>query len=53
MGVRNDIQASGIGSKMMAYIEKYLKDKGHRILIVDTSRTDDFRLTGKFYEKLD
>ncbi len=52
IGVRRDIQGKGIGSKMMAYIEDYLKEKGGRILIVDTSGTDDFRKTRMFYEKL-
>ena len=37
---------------MMSFIENHLKDLGHRILIVDTSGTDDFTSTRKFYEKL-
>ena len=53
LGVRSDIQSKGIGGKMMTFIENYLKDNGHRILIVDTSGTDGFELTRKFYEKLD
>lgn len=52
IGVRSDIQAKGIGSKMMEFIEDYLKINGHRILIVDTSGTDDFKATRSFYEKL-
>lgn len=52
IGVRSDIQAKGIGSKMMHFIETHLKEKGHRILIVETSGTDDFVLTRRFYEKL-
>ncbi len=52
IGVRSDIQAKGIGSHMMSFIEKHLKELGHRILIVDTSGTEEFRLTRKFYEKL-
>jgi len=52
IGVRSDKQGKGIGSKMMKYLENYLKEKGHRILIVDTSGTDDFKLTRTFYEKL-
>jgi ribosomal protein S18 acetylase RimI-like enzyme len=52
IGVRRDIQGKGIGRKMMAYIEDYLKEKGGRILVVDTSGTDDFRKTRRFYEKL-
>ncbi|NME72432.1 GNAT family N-acetyltransferase [Flammeovirga aprica] len=53
IGVRSDVQAKGIGSKMMAFIENHLREKGHRLLIVDTSGTDDFKLTRRFYEKLE
>jgi len=52
IGVKNDKQGKGIGSEMMTYIENLLKKKGHRIIIVDTSGTDDFKLTRKFYESL-
>ncbi len=52
IGVRSDLQSSGTGSRMMAFIENYLKGKGHRILIVDTSGTDAFESTRRFYEKL-
>jgi len=52
IGVRNDIQGKGIGRKMMAYLEDQLKQNGNRILIVETSGTDDFKLTRKFYENL-
>jgi len=52
IGVRSDLQGKGIGSTMMNYIESKLKNQGQRILIVETSGTDDFRLTRKFYEKL-
>jgi ribosomal protein S18 acetylase RimI-like enzyme len=53
IGVRNDIQSKGTGSRMMTFIENHLKANNQRILIVDTSGTDDFRLTRKFYEKLE
>ncbi len=52
IGVRSDIQSKGTGKRMMTFIEDYLRKKGRRILIVDTSGTDDFRLTRNFYEKL-
>lgn len=52
IGVRSDIQGKGIGNKMMKYLEDQLRIQGHRILIVETSGTDDFELTRKFYEKL-
>lgn len=52
IGVRSDIQSKGIGRKMMAYIEETLKRNGHRILIVETSGTDEYKSTRKFYENL-
>ena len=52
IGVRKDLQGEGIGMKMMGYLEDVLKEKGDRILIVETSGSDDFRLTRLFYEKL-
>lgn len=53
IGVKNNLQGKGIGKLMMAYIEHELKQKGHRILMVETSSTDDFVLTRKFYENID
>lgn len=53
IGVKSDIQGSGIGKKMMKHLEEQLKKEGHRILIVETSGTDDFELTRKFYENLE
>ena len=53
IGVRSDIQSKGTGSRMMNFIENHLKENGQRILIVDTSGTDEFKLTRAFYEKLD
>ena len=52
IGVRSDVQSKGTGSRMMNFIENYLKAKGHRILIVDASGADEFESTRKFYEKL-
>ena len=52
IGVRSDIQSKGTGSRMMSFIENRLKISGQRILIVETSGSDDFKLTRKFYEKL-
>lgn len=52
LGVKDDIQSKGTGSRMMSFIENHLKEIGGRILIVDTSSTDDYKLTRMFYEKL-
>lgn len=52
IGVSGAIQGKGMGRKMMHFIENHLKEKGGRILIVDTSGTADFKATRKFYEDL-
>ena len=52
IGVKNTLQSKGIGQKMMQYLENRLQQAGHRILIVDTSGTEDFIRTRKFYEHL-
>ena len=52
IGVISNLQGAGIGSQMMSYIESELKAKGMRILIVDTSGTEEFTQTRKFYENL-
>lgn len=52
IGVKHNNQGKGIGSKMMSYIEKHLMEKGQRLLIVETSGSNDFRMTRKFYENL-
>ncbi len=49
LAVRPDLQGKGLGRTLVAAAEQYLKDKGQRILIVDTSGADDFALTRKFY----
>ncbi|MEM6963822.1 MAG: N-acetyltransferase [Bacteroidota bacterium] len=52
IGVKSDLQGQGVGEKMMAYLEAQLSATGQRILIVETSGTDELALTRKFYEKL-
>ena len=52
IAVNQEAQGQGIGHKMMEYIENLLIEKGHRILIVETSSLDHYALTRKFYEKL-
>ena len=53
IGVHRDLHGQGIGKKMMEYLEKELKSKEIRILIVETSGTDEMALTRKFYEGLE
>lgn len=52
IGVRKDCQNKGSGGEMMQYLENFLSENGHRILIVETSSSEDLALTRKFYEKL-
>lgn len=52
IGVKADHQGKGIGQKMMKFLEEKLKLERRRILIVETSGTDDFQLTRRFYEKI-
>ena len=40
IGVSKNVQGKGIAKEMMHYIEQLLKDKGARILIVETSSDD-------------
>jgi ribosomal protein S18 acetylase RimI-like enzyme len=42
----------GIGTKLMRAVEKQFAEEGVRILLVDTSGTDEFKRTRSFYELL-
>jgi len=52
IGVHLDYQGKGVGRLMMAYLEQQLTEKGHRILIVETSGSKELSLTREFYEKI-
>ena len=52
IAVHPDRQGEGIGTQVMSYVEEKLSSKGVRILLVETSGTDDFRRTRAFYSKL-
>ena len=49
LAVRPDLQGKQLGTALVCATERRLKDNRQRILIVDTSGTDDFALTRKFY----
>ena len=49
LAVRPDLQGKRLGQALVQTAEAHLKEKRQRILIVDTSGTDDFALTRKFY----
>lgn len=52
IGVLDNHQGKGIGKEMMSYIERFLLKQSGRVLIVETSSSDQFKLTRKFYQDL-
>jgi ribosomal protein S18 acetylase RimI-like enzyme len=44
-------QRQGRGKLMLQYVEKMLTEKGERMLLVETSGTDDFEYVREFYRK--
>ncbi|MEI6487916.1 MAG: GNAT family N-acetyltransferase [Bacteroidota bacterium] len=52
IGVLKEWQGKGIASEMMKYIELLLKQKGGRILIVETSSDDAQIAARNFYKKI-
>lgn len=44
-------QRQGCGKSMLQYVEKMLTEKGERVLLVETSGTDDFEYVREFYRK--
>ena len=52
VGVLKESQGKGIASEMMKHIEHLLKEKGGRILIVETSSDDAQIAARNFYKKL-
>jgi GNAT superfamily N-acetyltransferase len=53
IAISKNLQGKGIGADMMTYVENLLREKGNRILLVETSALPEFEMTRKFYEKLD
>ena len=49
VGVHTDQHGNGIGSQLIAHLEHYLREKGHRILIIETSSGSNHKyLTSSF-----
>lgn len=44
-------QSGGVGAELTRHLEAMLFERGQRILIVDTSSTDEFAATRRFYAK--
>lgn len=51
IGVHPDHQGKGHGSTLLAAVEEIVHQNGARILLVETSGTDDMELTRRFYVK--
>ncbi|MEO0341559.1 MAG: GNAT family N-acetyltransferase [Bacteroidota bacterium] len=52
IGVLKSRQGKGVGRQLMKRVEAQLKEEGNRLLIVDTSGTEAFQKTRKFYLSL-
>jgi ribosomal protein S18 acetylase RimI-like enzyme len=51
LAVHPDLQGSGLGTALVQAAEQRLRSLGQRILLVDTSSSDAFTLTRKFYAR--
>ena len=51
IAVRPDLQGQGRGTELTRHVEAMLRDRGERILIVDTSSLPEFDRTRDFYRK--
>ncbi len=51
LAVKPDVQGKGLGTAMVEAAEQQLKAKRQRLLIVDTSGTDAFAQTRRFYTR--
>ncbi|MGD1840776.1 MAG: GNAT family N-acetyltransferase [Thermonemataceae bacterium] len=52
IAVHKNFQGQGLGAEIMTYFETLLREKGARILIVETSSLPSFTLTRRFYDNL-
>ncbi len=51
IAVHADFHGQGIGKKLLTHIEEFLRDRGVRILLVETSGLPEFARTRAFYEQ--
>ena len=52
LAVRPERQGEGIGAGLMGRVEALLGARGERVVLVETSGTDDFERTRGFYERI-
>eukprot|EP00045_Choanoeca_perplexa_P020690 m.4863 g.4863 ORF g.4863 m.4863 type:complete len:155 (-) comp7242_c0_seq1:230-694(-) len=52
IAVKPSVQGQGVGSAMMAHVEKKLSSAAQRLLIVETSDLPEMAATRSFYSKL-
>lgn len=51
IAVNPNVQSKGIGSKLIQYIENYLKEKSVRLILIETSGKISYEKERKFYLK--
>jgi aminoglycoside 6'-N-acetyltransferase I len=51
IAVNPNVQSKGIGSKLIQYIENYLKEKSIRLILIETSGKISYEKERKFYLK--
>ncbi|MBV6633329.1 MAG: GNAT family N-acetyltransferase [Alphaproteobacteria bacterium] len=51
IGVMPDHQGTGIGGRMISYLEQQLRAKAGRVLLVETMGTPEFERTRQFYHR--
>lgn len=52
IAIAPSLQGQSLGAKLVHHLEDELRAKGQRILIADTSGTDDFTPTRAFYDAI-
>lgn len=50
IAIHPDCQGKGVGSAIVQHLESTLRERGQRILIADTSGTEEFEPIRKFYQ---
>lgn len=51
IAVHPSLQSKGYGQRIMTYLEDELRERGERVLIVETSGLPDFERTRQFYHQ--